>query len=192
MRRTRLPRSFAGHPARPFLSSPAGTVQANSWLVSCPDAHARPLGLGPSWAWTAVLQQLPGFVALVRCGRCACVARLGVGPTAFLPRGGASHGGLRSQLCKHGGNGWPDSAPPRYHCSSLLFRLWAICLPGLCGVMPHSVGSWPHMAHARCCLHQGIGTTGNRLRGRFSDWGWGGPAVEAGNACELFFFNLLG
>lgn len=141
MRRTRLPRSFPGHPAPPFLSSPAGTAEADSWLVSCPEAHARPLRLGPAWAWTAVLQQLPGFVALVRCGRRACVARLGVGPTASLPRGGASHGGLQSQLCKHGGNGRPDSAPPRYRCSSLLFRLWAICLPGLCGVMPHSVGS---------------------------------------------------
>lgn len=74
MRRTRLPRSFAGHPAPPFLSSPARTAEANSWLVSCLDAHARPLELGLSWAWTAVPQQLPGFVAVVRCGRCACVA----------------------------------------------------------------------------------------------------------------------
>lgn len=172
VRRTRLPRSFTGHPAPPFLSSPAGTAEANSWLVSCLYAHARPLELGLSWAWTAVLQQLPGFVAVVRCGRCACVARLGMGPTAFLARAVPGMAASRSQLCKHGGNGWPDSAPaPRYRCSSLLFRLWAICLPGLCGVMPHSVGSWPHMAHSRCCLHQGIGITGNRLHWRFSDCG---------------------
>lgn len=121
------------------------------------------------------VDRCPATAPRVRCTgslwQMRMLARLGVGPTASLPRGGASHGGLRSQLCKHGGNGWPDSAPPRYRCSSLLFRLWAICLPGLCGVMPRSVGSWPHMAHSPCCLHQGIGSTGNRLRGRFSDGG---------------------
>lgn len=118
MRRTRLPRSFAGHPAPPFLSSPAGTAEANPWLVSCRDAHARPLALGPSWAWTAVLQQLPGFVALVRCGRCACAARLGGAQRPSCLGAVPRMAGLQSQLCKHGGNGWPDSAPPQV---SLLF-----------------------------------------------------------------------
>lgn len=176
-----LRRSFTGHPEPPLLSSPAGTAWASSWLVSCRDAHARRLVLGLSWAWTAVLQLLPGSVAVARCGRCACVARLGVAPTAILARGGAWHGGLRGRLGKHGDNGCADSAPLRCRCSSLLFRLWAICVVVWVGRCPtvwvHGPARLaPGAVYTRELAPLGTGCVGALVIA--------GPTVGSGNACE--------
>lgn len=138
------------------------------------------------------VDRCPATAPRVRCSgslwQVRMRSRLGVGPTAFLARGGASHGGLRSQLCKHGGNGWPDSALPRYRCSSLLFRLWAVCLPGVCvgwcpTVWVHGP-TWltPGAVYTRELASLGTSCVDGLVIGK---GGERRPAVEAGNECEL-------
>lgn len=119
-----------------------------------------------------------------RCGRCACVARLGVGPTAILARGGASHGGLQSRLHKHGGKGCADSATPQVSRLFTVVQVVGFLRPGLFGEMPHSgvhgpARLTPGAVYIRELAPLGTGYVGGLVIA--------GPTVGSGNACELFY-----
>lgn len=157
-----LPSKLPRRPRPAPLSSPAG-APGPSQGASRQDAGARPLGAGLR----------PATAPSVRCGGWLWLVRMRLRaprvPTAVLaPRGAgrrAWHGGVRSPLGDHGGEGRAGSSPLRRPPFAVV-RPCGLFVPGLCSGDP---GNWPRG-------HLAVRGSGRGLRGAA---GLTGPASRA-------------